>query len=159
MDQGTIAFLSLFVICILFLERQRCKCADEEETIEGHRPNFISKTMEWVILLTVIWFGVAIIGYCWRNPYECGVGDKQMVINNKVGRLWMLSGPILVVVFLVKFIGKTILEWGGEVSAETRSENILNELLGKPTEEGILEEAKEGINVLFNQVKQAIGGQ
>ena len=155
MDQGTIAFLSLFVICILFLERQRCKCADEKDTVEGHRPKFISKTMEWVILLTVIWFGVAVFGYCWRNPYECGFEGKQKVINNKVGRLWMLSGPILLVVFVFEYLGRTIMESDGMPVAkdlEGRAELILNKRLGKPKEKDALDEVKEGGKRLWNWI-------
>jgi hypothetical protein len=48
MDQGAVAFLSLFVICILFLEQNRCKCAEDE--VEGH-----TSIPWWVFLIAGIW--------------------------------------------------------------------------------------------------------
>ena len=48
MEQGTVAFLSLFVICILFLEQNRCKCAEDE--VEGH-----TSIPWWVFLIAGIW--------------------------------------------------------------------------------------------------------
>jgi len=72
-----------------------------------------------------------------------------------VGRLWMLSGPILLVVFFVEYLGRTIMESDGMPVAkdlEGRAELILNKRLGKPKEKDALDEVKEGAKGLWNWI-------
>tara|TARA_Y100000389_G_C17377046_1_gene472242 strand:- start:227 stop:688 length:462 start_codon:yes stop_codon:yes gene_type:complete len=95
MDQGTIAFLSLFVICILFLEQKRCKCDDE---VEGH-----SSIPWWVFLVAGIW--VVCIGV----SYYLIRRNSKGALKFKAGLI--LTGPLFL---LFGMLGPYLMEGAGE---------------------------------------------
>jgi hypothetical protein len=97
MEQGTVAFLSLFVICILFLEQNRCKCAEDDE-VEGH-----TSIPWWVFLIAGIW--VVCIGV----SYYLITSNSKDALKFKAGLI--LTGPLFLLFgmlgpYLMKGAGK-----------------------------------------------------
>ena len=118
MEQGTVAFLTLFVICILFLEQNRCKCAEDE--VEGH-----TSIPWWVFLIAGIWV-VAMIFNTYRLLKQGGLDPGKLNFFGKFIRV--IGGPLTVIfVFLlfIKEISPTILprllDIGGDVGGKYRS--------------------------------------
>ena len=118
MEQGTVAFLTLFVICILFLEQNRCKCAEDE--VEGH-----TSIPWWVFLIAGIWV-VAMIFNTYRLLKQGGLDQGKLNFFGKFIRV--IGGPLTVIfVFLlfIKEIWPTILprllDIGGDVGGKYRS--------------------------------------
>jgi len=100
MDQGTVAFLSLFVICILFLERQRCKCADEEGTVEGHT-SLLNK-IPWWVLIAGIWVLSMVLVKLIIKPFDNFMGAD---VSYKEGQK-ILLGPISLVIIVILLLSK-----------------------------------------------------
>jgi len=123
MDQGTVAFLSLFVICILFLEQNRCKCAEDDE-VEGH-----TSIPWWVFLIAGIWV-VAMIFNTYRL-HRRGSEGGQLNFLGKFIRV--IGGPLTVIFVVLLFIKGTALNIVGE----------LVELGGLRTSSGAVESWKD----------------
>jgi hypothetical protein len=138
MDQGTIAFLSLFVICILFLERQRCKCADEKDTVEGHT-SLLNK-IPWWVLIAGIWVLSMVLVKLIIKPVDKFLGDISKSEGKKI-LLGPISLVIIVILLLVEVGGSAFAK--GSVSVETQL--TFTEMEYKPEEENI-EVAVLGVN-------------
>jgi hypothetical protein len=102
MDQGTVAFLSLFVICILFLEQNRCKCAEDDE-VEGH-----TSIPWWVFLIAGIWVVAMIF-----NTYRLRTWGDNLNFSGKFIRV--IGGPLTVIFVVLLFIKGTALNIVGEL--------------------------------------------